>query len=832
MRNFSMILLSLVFLPFVILGQINIYDIQYTEVPGYDGTYPSPMEGDNVYVGGIVTATGFDGDNYFISSTSGGPWNVVNVTQTYDQWDEWKVNDGSGPCIMSNLIFSLQDVNFPIIQGYPFSSIKGVISYHWDDFRVHPRSIEDLVSGSDAYIFSIPGLTNYSQNEIEVLLNLSILGQTEQVNTYNFTMQYNPGDLQYIGFNLDETLSANGTVTDQSTTGNVNLSFSGNFSFSGIGDLIKLNFVPLISGETELEFSSAFLNGTEVDYLSEGIINVLPPNESTGDTLTTIQRPLLNIPSIVVPGEELEIICLAPESTTGWQVAIVYQDKLIELEVIQSFYHYELQRWYLNALIPQPEIYELYDLKVTASGNIEDITRDAVRIIDQFKDNYYFVQITDTHLPTHLYHDDPQYEGDSAEMENLREVIKDINLINPEFVLITGDFINEGELEDFQDRRYYTKAQRMLTEFEVPVYLVAGNHDLGGWNDTPPPQGTARNDWWRFFGWPWLIDPPATEPYYTQDYSFDYGPVHYIGLESYDNYDGYMYYVYVDESFIPPQFIWLDNDLQNSSGSESRVLFYHFDFADQINLSSLGVDMALWGHIHHNSGSIYSYPYNLATDNTCDEDRSYRIIKVDNGDLQPENTVKAGENGENVDINFFPANNGLYDSVSAVINNDHYLDFENGLVKFIMPKGEFWYSVNNGILKQVDKSGQFAVCYVKVNIPATDVKTVSIKVDTSLSVRSRGNISPVTVYQNYPNPFSSETTIRFWLGQQDKVNLEIYDISGNIIRTLLNEEKMPGNHSVVWNGKNDNGESVPAQVYIYKLRTNSGYIFNKRILKL
>jgi len=99
-------------------------------------------------------------------------------------------------------------------------------------------------------------------------------------------------------------------------------------------------------------------------------------------------------------------------------------------------------------------------------------------------------------------------------------------------------------------------------------------------------------------------------------------------------------------------------------------------------------------------------------------------------------------------------------------------------------------------------------------------------------VRSMEKVSSVTVYQNYPNPFSSETTIRFWLGQPDKVSLEIYNISGNLTRTLLNEEKMPGNHSVVWNGKNDKGESMPGQVYILKLRTDSGYIFNKRILKL
>ncbi len=894
-------------LPGIIFGQVSIYDIQYTIIPGNNGTYPSPLAGDIVIVGGIVTATGFNGVNYFISSPNGGPWNGIfiyddnyapeigdsilfqglvqeyngateiknvsnfeiissgnplpppasistgdafseeayegvfielnhlDVTQTFDDWGEWQVDDGSGPCIISDGLFSLYEKKYPLISGYKFSSIKGLITYQWNDFRVHPRNIDDLVSEPYAYILSVNELINYNLNEIELLLNLSLLGQTKQIkqfNTYNFILQYDPDDLEYIGFNLDETISANGTVSDLSTNGIVILSFSGNFSFSGIDDLIKLNFLPLISGETELEFSSAFIDGTEVNYLSSGQIIVNAENEPIGDTLTTIQRPLLNIPTIIVPGEELEIICLAPETTTNWQSELINENKIIDLEIAESYYNNDLQRWYLKAIIPYPEIYELYDLKVTASGNIDDISRDAVKLISELKNTYYFVHITDTHLPTHKYYTDPGYEGDSTEMEDLREVIKDINLINPEFVLLTGDFVNEGELEDFQNRRYYTKAQRILTEFEVPVYLVSGNHDIGGWPETPAPQGTARNNWWRFFGWPWLFDPPSGEPFYTQNYSFDYGTIHYIGLESYVNYDDYLYYIYGNTSFIPSQLIWLDNDLQNSTGSESRVLFYHYDFADQINLSSLGVDMALWGHIHNNNGSIYSYPYNLATNNVCDENRAYRMIRVNNGVLQPTNTVHAGSNGENVSINFFPANNGLNDSVSAVISNDHNLVFENGMIKFIMPKGEFTYLVNNGNLEQVDNSGQFAVCYVNVGIPATEIKTVTIKVDTGLSVKFKNKISSVTVHQNYPNPFSSETTIRFCLEQPEFVNLAVFDISGRVVKTLINTEKMSGSHSVTWDGKNEKGESVPGQVYIYQLRTKSGFIDKKRIIKL
>jgi hypothetical protein len=75
--------------------------------------------------------------------------------------------------------------------------------------------------------------------------------------------------------------------------------------------------------------------------------------------------------------------------------------------------------------------------------------------------------------------------------------------------------------------------------------------------------------------------------------------------------------------------------------------------------------------------------------------------------------------------------------------------------------------------------------------------------------------------QNYPNPFNPETTISFQLptngGNTRGVNLAIYDISGKLVKTLINGEKEPGYHSVVWDGKNETGNEVSSGVYFYKI---------------
>jgi len=405
-----------------------------------------------------------------------------------------------------------------------------------------------------------------------------------------------------------------------------------------------------------------------------------------GDTLTIIQRPLLNIPVIATPGDTIKIECEADLATTGWSATLNHQSKQVTLDILNAEYDPSLYYWIVSARIPGLiSVHELYDLVVMADGGIVDTTKNAVRIVPEYKYEYYFIHITDTHLPTHLYYYEPGSESDTSEIQDLREVINDINIINPEFVILTGDFINEGELEDYLGRRYYSRAQRLLTELEKPVYLLAGNHDIGGWVATPMPNGTARRNWWKFFGWKRLYDPPPGAPWYTQNYSFDYGPVHYIGLESYINYDLWRNGIYGDDSFTSGQMQWLIQELANSSASTSQVLFYHHDFSDQINVYSLDVEMAIWGHTHSNYGNLSSPPYNISTRSVCDGNRSYRLVRVTDGILYPSPTISAGQYGNNLNVQYQPTNNGQHYTVTAHIEN--YLDenFEHSQLKFLMP---------------------------------------------------------------------------------------------------------------------------------------------------
>jgi predicted MPP superfamily phosphohydrolase len=445
-------------------------------------------------------------------------------------------------------------------------------------------------------------------------------------------------------------------------------------------------------------------------------------------------------------------------------------------------------------------LFELYDLRVTASGGLDDTTRNAVRVLTEFKTDYYFAHITDTHLPDHRFSDQGGVPEDSTETVDFRTVIHDLNIIHPEFVLITGDFINEGELEDYLNWRAFTRAQRQLTELEVPVFLIAGNHDLGGWDNTPPPDGTSRRNWWRFFGWPRLDDPAPGAPWRTQNYSFDYGPVHFTALESYVNYDGWRSSIYGYESFTSDQMQWLSQDLAAAAGSQSQVLFYHFDFSDQINLNSLGVEMVLSGHTHGGRGSITIPPYDLGTEALCDGRRAYRMIHVSNGTLIPQETLYAGSSGQSLTVGYSPANDGTHDLVNATVTNNNPQRFEHAQLRFNMPKQPATIEVTGGTLDQIDDSGAVAVCYVSVDVLASGSQVVSVRSNPS-DVPEAGRSYALRLDQNHPNPFNPATEFDYYLPSAGFAHLAVFDVKGREVAVLLTGVQPAGRGTVRWDGR-------------------------------
>lgn len=95
-------------------------------------------------------------------------------------------------------------------------------------------------------------------------------------------------------------------------------------------------------------------------------------------------------------------------------------------------------------------------------------------------------------------------------------------------------------------------------------------------------------------------------------------------------------------------------------------------------------------------------------------------------------------------------------------------------------------------------------------------KTVEVTTATQVDV------VPERYYlaQNHPNPFNPSTSIEFGVKEEGKVTLEIYNVKGQLINTLVNKDFQAGNHSIVWNGTDNANKAVSSGIYFYKLSVN------------
>ncbi|RJP74080.1 MAG: T9SS C-terminal target domain-containing protein [Ignavibacteriales bacterium] len=102
---------------------------------------------------------------------------------------------------------------------------------------------------------------------------------------------------------------------------------------------------------------------------------------------------------------------------------------------------------------------------------------------------------------------------------------------------------------------------------------------------------------------------------------------------------------------------------------------------------------------------------------------------------------------------------------------------------------------------------------------ATDVETISTVVPEQFKLS-----------QNYPNPFNPETKIEFNIPKEGNIRIVIYNILGQKINTLVNQDFKAGSYSVTWNGKDQFGKQVATGAYLYSLETESFKTTKKMIL--
>jgi hypothetical protein len=91
-------------------------------------------------------------------------------------------------------------------------------------------------------------------------------------------------------------------------------------------------------------------------------------------------------------------------------------------------------------------------------------------------------------------------------------------------------------------------------------------------------------------------------------------------------------------------------------------------------------------------------------------------------------------------------------------------------------------------------------------------------------------INSTVLYQNIPNPFNPETSIKFNLVESSHTSLKIYNLKGQLVKTLVNSNLTAGEYNLTWNGTDGSGNQIVSGIYFYNLRTKDISIKKKAIL--
>jgi len=103
--------------------------------------------------------------------------------------------------------------------------------------------------------------------------------------------------------------------------------------------------------------------------------------------------------------------------------------------------------------------------------------------------------------------------------------------------------------------------------------------------------------------------------------------------------------------------------------------------------------------------------------------------------------------------------------------------------------------------------------------------------DLTAVKESESYMEPIDILrQNYPNPFAYSTTIDFEITELKRVNITVFDFSGNYVKTLVDADYSKGNYSTTWNATNTGGSLVANGIYFYILKADNRQLSKKMIL--
>ncbi len=319
--------------------------------------------------------------------------------------------------------------------------------------------------------------------------------------------------------------------------------------------------------------SLANYNATSsTEYFNE---SSYPRYSLVAQPIDLITYPHKGYPEIIIFDESFTILVSTTSDATDWEFNLKSGSETIFLNILHK--RYEDNLWYFNVK-PSTNSAGLFDLQLNCSSG-SDYQTHSVKIMEEKSYPFNFVHLSDTHFPSYDI-----YNTTDINLRNIAE-IKELDV---DFVIFTGDLIN-GPSWMFVDPNTANPQKPLAAEvgmrlalwafdlLDLPVYIIAGNHDLDATHLVPDDPTTI---WKRYLG-----ENPV------MNYSFlDW---HFIGFGS---------------SILglnAEEFNYLRSTVSSSQNSPN-VLFYHSNFQDQASKirNSYNIEVMLYGHAHKEIQSV------------------------------------------------------------------------------------------------------------------------------------------------------------------------------------------------------------------------------------
>ena len=156
--------------------------------------------------------------------------------------------------------------------------------------------------------------------------------------------------------------------------------------------------------------------------------------------------------------------------------------------------------------------------------------------------------------------------------------------------------------------------------------------------------------------------------------------------------------------------------------------------------------------------------------------------------------------------------------------NTYWLEAEVGQMDFIF---DFDLLESSSNINEV----QFEIAFSSLNTDMMHILSFNLPIQQVTSNLQDVDIIDKVSMSNYPNPFNPETTLSFYLPEDTEVTLEIFNLKGQLVKRLVNDDFAKGNHQVVWKGNNQSNQQVNSGMYMYKLQTSKSRLIKKMILQ-